>query len=266
MPGRAMATRRRRRMQARRVRRFEMERPSVVAVINEGAAWTAGNAQRVPGLALTAVALCALVYLFASPQFFVYGAQVSGNERLSAQQVYDASGTDMMSIFFVAPRAVEERLLATLPGLRQARVALQLPARIEIGVQEKRARFVWEVAGESCLADEAGVVIGTGEAPGDAVRIRVPESVVPAEGESLDRAVLATAERLSELLGVRTFEYTTRQGIGLRTEQGWPVYFGVGDDLPQKVAVMRTVAAELAQEGVTPEFLDVSVPARPYYR
>jgi len=40
----------------------------------------------------------------------------------------------------------------------------------------------------------------------------------------------------------------------------------LGGDLAQKVAVMRTLSADLARQGVKPQFLDVSVPGRPFYR
>lgn len=266
MPGRPMATRRRRRhAQARRMRRFEMERPSVVAVINSGAAWTTVNAQRLPGLALALGSLIVLAFLFTGPQFFVYDAGVSGQQRLSAEQVYQASGIDTNSIFFLAPRVVEARLLAALPGLHSARVALNLPARVEISVVEKEARFAWVVSGVTYLADERGLIIGSGEAPG-ALLIRADESAAPVEGQALDEAVLSTVVGLSQILGAREFEYSPGQGVSWRTEQGWPVCFGVGGDLAGKVAVMRTVAAELESQGFEPEFLDVSVASRPFYR
>jgi len=265
MPRRAMATRRRP-TQARRVRRLEMERPNIVAVINEGAAWTTWNAQRVPGLVLAASAFVLLAYLFASPRFFVYGAEVTGTRLLSAEQVYQASGADMNSIFFLSPRAMEARMLQALPALQQVKVSLGLPAELHIRVVEKTVRYVWEAGGQSFLADEQGVVIGTGTAGPDALHIRAGEGAPPVAGQALDAAVLDTARSLSDLLGARSFEYSTRQGIGWRSAQGWPVYFGLGGDLAQKVAVMRTLSADLARQGVKPQFLDVSVPGRPFYR
>ncbi len=266
MARRAMATRRRP-VQARRVRRLEMDRPNIVAVINEGAVWTTLNAQRVPGLALAVSALVLLMYLFGSSSFFVYGAEVTGANLVPAEQVYQASGAEMSSIFFLSPRAIEARLLEALPALQQAKVSLGLPASLHIRVVEKTARFVWEVAGQSYLADEKGVVIGTGVAAPDAIRIRAGEGGAPATGQTLDAAVLETAWGLSQQLpGARVFEYSSRQGIGWRTEQGWPVYFGLGGNLEQKVAVMRALSADLARQGVKPQFLDVSVPGRPFYR
>jgi len=257
----------RRPVQARRVRRFEMERPSVVAVLNEGAAWTATNAQRVPGLALALTALAMLVYLFASPQFYVYKADVTGTQRLSADQVYQTSAVDMSSVFFLAPRAIEVRLLEALPGLEDVRVALGLPARLHIAVVEKQASIVWEAGEQSLLADEQGVIIGAGSAGPEALHIRAIEGAPPATGQALDRAVLETALGLSDLLGgARSFEYSPRQGIGWRTEQGWPVYFGVGGDPNQLVAAMRAVMADIKRQGLRPQFLDVSVPGRPFYR
>ncbi len=268
MPRRAMAMATRRRpVQARRVRRFEMERPSMVAVINEGAAWTTVNTQRLPGLALALASLALLAFLFSSPQFLVYEAQVTGNQLLSAEQVYRASEADAASVFFLSPQAVEARLLEALPVLDRARVTVSLPALLHIDVAEKKARIVWEVGGQAFLADAQGLVMGAGSVLPDALHIRASEVMPPAEGQQLDAAVVETALSLSELLGgARSFDYSPRQGIVWRTEQGWPVSLGVGGDLTQKVAVMRTVLAELVRQGIKPEFLDVSVPARPYYR
>jgi len=243
-----------------------MERPNIVAVINEGAAWTTLNVQRVPGLALAVSAFVLLMYLFASPQFFVYGADVVGTRLLSTDQVFQASGADMTSIFFLSPAAMEERLLEALPALQQVKVSLGLPAQLHIRVVEKNVRFVWEVEGQGYLADERGVIIGRGTAP-DAVHIRASEGAAPAAGQTLEVAVLDTVRGLSDLLGgARSFEYSPRQGVGWRSEQGWPVYFGLGGDLAQKVAVMRALSADLARQGVKPQFLDVSVPGRPFYR
>lgn len=266
---RQRATTRRRHSQARRVRRFEAERPTLRAIVSEGSAWTALNRQRLPGLVLVLSSVLALTFLFTDPRFFVYRAQVTGPQLLAAEQIYQASGADMMSVFFVAPRAVQERLLAQLPGLQQVRVAVNLPGELHIHVVERKVRFVWEAAGRSYLADERGNVLASGgvSAPPDALRIRAEDGAPVAEGQTLDPAVLDAVAQLSQLLGgQRTFEYSARYGVGWRTEGGWPVHFGVGGDMAEKVAVMRTIMTQLERARTRPQLLDVSVPSRPYYR
>ena len=265
MPGRPVA--RRRRAQARRVRRLETERPHLSVVVRQGTAWAALNTSRLPGLVLALGCALLLIVLFSDPRFFIYEARVSGNHLLSREQLYAASGLDMLSIFFVAPRAVQERLLRAYPGLQEARVALMLPAQAHIQVVEKRVQFVWEVGGQAYLADDRGAVLGVGSVVADALVIRASDGPPPASGQVLDSAVLDTVVRLSQLLdGTRVFEYSSQYGVSWRAPEGWPVHFGVGGDLPAKVAVMRTLSAQLARSRARPQFLDVAVPGRPYYR
>ncbi len=263
---RGQAVVRRRPVQARRMRRFETEGPTVRAVVRQGANWAIVNVQRLPGLFLAIGCLALLAFLFTEPRFYVYGAEVAGNRLLAAEGIYRASATDMHSVFYVAPREVRQALLERFPGLQEVRVSVSLPARLCIQVAEKTVQFVWEAGGHAYLADGRGTVLGDGPAPADALHIRSASGPL-SPGQGLDPAVLDTAARLSQLLGgVRTFEYTERYGVSWRTAQGWPAHFGVGGDIVGKVAVMRSMMAELAAKGASPQFLDVGVPSRPYYR
>lgn len=265
MRGRTVA--RRRYAQARRVRRFEMERPTVRAIVQEGASWATLNTQRLPGLALALVCLFIAAFLFTDSRFFVYDAEVTGNRYVSADAVYAASGADTLSIFFVSPEAIRQRILEQLPGLADVRVAVDLPGRLCVAVTERKVQFVWEAEGQVYLADEGGTILGGAEAPMDALRIRCTEGCALAPGQALDPAVLETVSTLSGLLGAaRTFEYSPVDGVCWRNGRGWLIRFGVGGDLLQKVAVMQSITADLADKGIEPQFLDVGVPSRPYYR
>lgn len=258
---------RRRHAQARRRRRFEVERPTVRAVVREGASWATVNTRRLPGLVLALACLALVAFMFADTRFYVYGAEVTGNRCLATEEIYEASGADMHSVFFVAPQAVRQRLLERLPVLSDVRVSLDLPTRLRIEVVESKAQFAWEVDGQRYLADERGRVLSGAEAPPEVLHIRCTEGCAEATGGSLDRAVLDTVRDLSAVLGgARTFEYSARYGVCWRNGKGWLVRFGVGGDLQQKVAVMQGITAELVDKGIQPEFLDVGVPSRPYYR
>jgi len=147
------------------------------------------------------------------------------------------------------------------------RVAVALPARLTVRVAERSVAYAWEVSGQTYLADDRGVVLGAGAPPAGALRIKAGDGQAPAAGQALDLPVLQTAAALSPLLGGNlNFEYTPDSGIIWQSPEGWPVRFGVGGDLPAKVAVMRSMSAQLAQQGVAPQFLDVNVPSRPFYR
>ncbi len=265
MTGRSMA--RRRHSQARRVRRLEMERPTVRAVVRGGASWAALNTQRLPGMALALASLVVAGLLFADPRFYVYGAQVSGNHVVPSEAIYEASGADMHSVFFLSPSTMRRQLLEALPALADARVSIDLPSRLCIRVDEKIARFVWEAGDQSYLVDSEGTILGGAGAPDDAFRVHCTEGDLPAVGGKFDPDVLAAIEELSQLLGgVRLFDYSARYGVCWQNGRGWLVRFGVAGDLARKVAVMQSLSAELTDQGIEPQFLDVGNPSRPYYQ
>jgi len=257
---------RRRYTQARRMRRYESERPSVGVIVRQSTAWAALNIQRLPGLVLILGSLLVIGCLFGDTRFYVYGAEVTGNRLVPAQAIYEASNVDAHSVFFVSTDRVRQRLLAAFPTLSDARVAVDLPARLTIQVAEPAVQMAWEVGGQTYLTDEQGHVMGNGAAPAEAVRVHCSDDTQALDGQIGDRAVIETVLQLSQHLGCREFEYTPHLGVAWRTPAGWPVYFGVGGDLAQKVSVMRTMVQELEAKGIQPQFLNVAVPTRPYYQ
>ncbi len=86
------------------------------------------------------------------------------------------------------------------------------------------------------------------------------------QGGRVDRIALSTASHLHELIpGAKAFQYSKAIGIILVDARGWRVYFGDDQQLPEKVALMRTVFDRLAREGRSIKLLDVRFVANPYY-
>ncbi|MGQ9681106.1 MAG: cell division protein FtsQ/DivIB [Anaerolineae bacterium] len=249
------------------MRRFEAENPSVGVIVRQSAAWATLNSQRLPGLVLTLACLAFFGCLFGDGRFYVYGAEVSGNRMLPEQVLYEASGLDGMSVFFVSREQVRQRLLSTFPNLADVHISLGLPAQVRLRVSERAVAMAWEVGGQTVLADAQGRLLGSGQAPADGIMVRVSAGgTLPLSGQSLDLAAVETIIGLSQRLGARSFEYSERMGVAWRSAEGWPVYFGIGGDLGQKVAVMGEMLDELRAKGAHPEWLSVAVPSRPYYK
>ena len=258
---------RRRYTQARRMRRFENERPTMGVIVQQGATWATVNAQRLPGLALVVACLAFFGCLFGDVRFYVYGAEVSGNRLLPEQALYEASGLEGMSVFFVSTDQVRQRLLSAFPNLADVRVSLALPARASLQVSERTVAMAWEAGGQTVLTDARGNLLGSGQAPADGIVVRVWEGeTFPFNGQGLDLAAVETIIGLSRALGARSFEYSAHMGVAWRSAEGWPVYFGIGGDIGQKVAVMNEMLDELRAKGIHPEWLNVGVPSRPYYK
>jgi hypothetical protein len=48
--------------------------------------------------------------------------------------------------------------------------------------------------------------------------------------------------------------------------RGWRGYFGVGTDMPQKLAVYERLVEDLLAQGIQPRMISVESPRAPYYQ
>ncbi len=103
---------------------------------------------KIVGLFLLAMLLWGLYSLFSTPSFFVYGAEITGNEALSKQEIFSASRVNNQSVFWINPRRVAAQI-AALPNVKSASVSVTLPARVRINVVERRPELLWQT-GSAC--------------------------------------------------------------------------------------------------------------------
>jgi len=164
----------------------------------------ARRARRVAGrllfVALGAVILgaCALLagWLLASPRFAVASVDVSGQSRLTQDEIEAAAGIPPgVNIFALNTTDVVARLLA-LPLVRRADVIRRLPNRVTIMVEERRP-FTLVHAGKLHWIDEHGVDLGP-EPRAVALGAPVISGLGPGDlgagpGETTDRAAAGLA-------------------------------------------------------------------------
>ena len=132
---------------------------------------------RLPAAIFAGLLCYALFYCFTDEQFYIFGAAISGNSRLSAQRIYDQAGIEGQSIFFLNPEEVRKRVEG-LPNIKASSVSLQLPATVEIQVQEREPSFGWQVGQKTYWVDEEGMVMepaGPPPIPTTALSILWPE-------------------------------------------------------------------------------------------
>ena len=65
--------------------------------------------------------------------------------------------------------------------------------------------------------------------------------------------------------GPRSFEWSLIHGLAIRDEHGWLVYFGSANQIEDKLAALKVVAANLTKEKRTVNFVDVGS-GLPYYQ
>ena len=224
-------------------------------------AGTVGGTKTVSGLLF--VLLCgALCYFFYSYTFYVYDVRVTGARVLSFEQVFQASGVDEVSVFYLKPAEIEARL-EQLPWVREAHVRCTLPDRVHIALQEREAALVWERDGKSWGIDDQGMLLPLTQVPHVALWVEDHCSMSMAErpGSALVASALAIREALP---GVSRLVCDSAYGFVFPSPGGYDVRLGEGD-IGQKVSLWQTLEARLSAGGVQPLYVDLRFPRSPCY-
>lgn len=226
------------------------------------------NASRVTALLLAGVMIAFLVWFFVDESFYVYAAQVRGNSLVTADEVYQAGGLDMMSIFFLDPRQVAQDIDRALHGVTQVRVQLQLPGRVSVDIREQDVRYLWHTLGSAFLVDGEGHILK--EDDGTHAGLLVVRDLDDQEvhpGDQVDCTALVAAGRLHSLLPeVQMFEYSRARGVSVSDARGWRVYFGDDQRLEEKVATLQALLVKLAQQQKSVQVIDLRFVESPYYQ
>jgi len=214
---------------------------------------------------LAVAALGTLVAHFAlSDAYYVYGASVSGNERVPAETVYDTSGLDGLSVFFVDPDAVSEQITA-LPDVKRAEVRIALPARAWIMIEETLPVLLWRGDGVTLAIDETGRAISPPTDTSALVEVRDESGALASPGAILPQTVVEAGSAYGSRFG--PLAYHTAVGFVTTTPEGWEVRLGTDATVvEQQAIVLRALRARLIQERAAVEYIDLRFARRPYYR
>ncbi|MDH4209046.1 MAG: FtsQ-type POTRA domain-containing protein [Anaerolineae bacterium] len=223
-------------------------------------------ASRIAALLLAAALLASLAVMFGSDSYYVYEIGVQGSFLVSPRQILDQTQIEGYNVFFIDPRAAEERIEA-LPDIRDAAVQLGLPNRMVVVVRERQARVVWRVGDQRFGVDEEGLIVSLGGQDEPEVVITSLDSPPTQPGDQVDLQPVAAAEEYRDLLpGATNFEYSAQNGLSYRNEHGWQVYLGDGDNAALKAAILQALVLKLTTQGATVESIDVRCPESPLYR
>jgi hypothetical protein len=214
-----------------------------------------------------------IVHLSAAKRFFVYDAEVVGNDYISRERIYQEAGIHETNIFWINPQKAAHRIVQ-LEGIRGAQVECGLPARVRIEVEERKPIVLWRVGpkgeGGDWWLDEEGVVLPYHGVLSDAV------FVIDRSGRHLQsgdrvapQGIVASVQQLSAALPeVEVFWHQPDRGLSFtqRTAFGeWTVFFGDSEDLARKIEVLQAVTAHLAAEGIRARYVDIRWPDHPVY-
>ncbi len=223
---------------------------------------------RVVSVVILFVVVLAAVDLTTNESFYNYQPTVLGNERVPSGEIVAASQIEGLHVLWLQPGRVEASLRANLPELRTVFVWCSLPAECTIQVEERRPTFEWKQGQTRTWIDGEGMVFpARGPSPNLPVVEVAPNVVALLPGQQADSglvsAMLAIAGALPE---VKAYRFTAEHGVEFNDPKaGWPVYLGIGSDVAARVAMWRTLSANLASRNIKPKFIDVHYATAPFY-
>jgi cell division protein FtsQ len=230
--------------------------------------WGNNSSRSKGGLLLSAALLATLALLvywfFATDDFYIYEIKVVGNRFVSSEEVFEASGLNELSIFWVEPKKVEEAV-SNLTAVKSAKVRCYLPSEVIIEVVEREPQIVWQSGEARYWVDKEGVVLTIrGEIEG-MLLVEDVDEIALQPGERVDPRVVSSAKNLKLLFPeVSVLRYSRSKGIIFLYEGGWPIYLGIGD-MEEKVAILKAILQRLSAEGIKPEFIDLRFKGSPYF-
>lgn len=222
--------------------------------------------------------LIALIYLGLTLPFFqVAGARVSGNQRVSAQEIDAVLNAAGQPVFALRPAELETRLRLSYPELATARVKLGLPNVVAVQLTERRPMILWQQGSGFTWIDEHGVAFrprGTADALIPVVALAAPAPGQPSTSDPLSPVPYISADMVD---AIRTLApsvpagtpmiYDPHNGLGWADSRGWQVFFGSdARDTALKLQVYQSLVASLEQRGTYPVFISVQYPSAPFYR
>jgi len=225
--------------------------------------------RRVAGWVRVAVLIAALLaivlglWLGLDERFYVYEPTVLGAEVVPVARIIQASRLLGLHVFWVRTSTAASNILSE-PGILSARVHCELPAECTIVVVEMPPLITWQDGGKLWQIDESGLAVRADTPLEDGWYVQGPLPLNDAQ--ELAEPVRVGLQELAKL-GVdltRGTYYTPDRGIAFVDERGWLVIVGVGPGMAQRVLSLNRVAASLISRGVSPEWVDVHIAARPF--
>jgi cell division protein FtsQ len=218
-----------------------------------------------------------LSFLLRAPQFRVDSVVLtrSGDfQRVSGTTLQSVASVVGQSVFTISTKQVVSQV-ASVPGVRRARVLTRLPNIVEIEVEERRPIIVWRTFTGDLLVDDQGFVVRAAVLSPDPLGALLPV-VVDTSGTLISvgdrlpaRDILAvgavTAAFEASRLPLEAVEYGAN-GLSFVIDDGTRVVMGKPDDLNAKFGHMLAVRSLAQEHGLRLATLDVRAPTRPSYR
>ena len=238
---------------------------------------SAGMRTRLLSLLLTLL-LGACLYLAATlPEFHAAPAQVTGNQRISSDEINSVLNTTGQSIFMLTGAQLETRLRLNYPDLMAAHVAIDLPNAVHVSVVERQPVLLWKQGSGYTWIDANGIAFrprGEADSLIAVEALAAPPAATEAASDPLSPVAFVPPDLVKaiqtlapDVPGGTALEYDPKYGLGWQDARGWKVFFGTdAGEMPLKLQIYNSLVDSLIQKGIQPSFISVQYPNAPYYR
>ena len=224
---------------------------------------------RVVSLSMCLLLGAMMLRLLSDPMLFVEGIGLGGSALVPGDEIYAESGIAGQHIFWVDPAEVKRNIEA-VPGIASAEVEVEWPNIVTIVVVERIPVVTWVENDKTWWVDADGQKFKARDNLPGLLPIHVDETGTKAS-DAASRPVPADAIhgalQLRELRpNIEMLYYHPLHGLSYQDGRGWRGYFGVGTDMPQKLAVYETLTDNLTSRGVFPRVISVENLNAPFYQ
>jgi len=235
-----------------------------------------------PGWRLLSFCLVLLLgaglYLFlTSSTFHVTNAQISGNQRITADEINAALELNGRPVFLQTPAKLEERALRAYPELASVEVTVDLPNIVSVEVTEREPIIQWQQDDGYAWIDETGTAFRPRGEAGNLIVVQALDAP-PATNLTMENPVVPppfiSQETVKALVALAPYVpagtpilYDPDTGLSWTDGRGWQAVFGLSDaDVDVKVRVYQSMVDWLTQRGIRPNLINVAYPGAPFYR
>ena len=215
--------------------------------------------------------------LWTLPEFRVNSARISGNQRITTEELNAALELNGKPIFLQTPALLRERALRAYPELASVAVTVDLPNIVTVKVTEREPVILWQQDGGYAWIDKAGTAFRPrGDASGLIVvqALGAPPTISTVEDNPLVPAPFISEETVRALTELAPYVpagtpilYDPVKGLSWTDGRGWQAVFGTGDgNVEAKVRVYQAMVDWLTQRGIRPILINVAYPNAPFYR
>ncbi|HOZ38674.1 MAG TPA: FtsQ-type POTRA domain-containing protein [Anaerolineaceae bacterium] len=238
---------------------------------------------------LIAVGMIVLLFMMGtSTVFAVDEVNLSGGFRVPAEEIAQKLDLQGVSIISVMPSEVENQILEAFPDVKAAEVKVNMPAGIDILIEERIPALLWlkneevvywidqegfafTVRGEATLPIR---VYANSEPPHPLGWVAPELTLKEDEAETteilplVDPAFVTTVQKLNSIKPAESpMLYDEMNGLGWMDPHGWQVYFGDDDEnIDLKLMEYTKIVETILDRNLQPVLISMEFLHAPYYR